>query len=65
LQDFVRFNLMAGDNMAVGRIAARGDDGRIDSYAPILFSNESMGGSSIQSVRRFRVPAFSTCSCGT
>lgn len=32
---------------------------------PILFSNESMGGSSIQSVRRFRVPAFSTCSCGT
>jgi ATP-binding cassette subfamily B protein len=32
-QDFVRFNLTAGDNIAVGRIAARDDDARIEAAA--------------------------------
>ncbi len=32
-QDFVRYNLTAGDNIAVGRIAERGDDQRIAQAA--------------------------------
>jgi ATP-binding cassette subfamily B protein len=32
-QDFVRYNLTAGDNIAVGRIAARGDRARIERAA--------------------------------
>src|SRR3984885_1450975 len=32
-QDFVRYNLSAGDNIAVGKIAARGDSARIERAA--------------------------------
>jgi ATP-binding cassette, subfamily B, bacterial len=32
-QDFVRYNLSAGDNIAVGKIAARGDHARIERAA--------------------------------
>lgn len=32
-QDFVRYNLTAGDNIAVGRIEARGDHARIEAAA--------------------------------
>ncbi|TCI00562.1 ABC transporter ATP-binding protein [Roseococcus sp. SYP-B2431] len=32
-QDFVRYNLTAGDNIAVGRIEARGDQARIEGAA--------------------------------
>jgi ATP-binding cassette subfamily B protein len=32
-QDFVRYNLSAGDNIAVGKIAARGDQARIERAA--------------------------------
>lgn len=32
-QDFVRYNFSAGDNIAVGRIDARGDQGRIERAA--------------------------------
>jgi ATP-binding cassette subfamily B protein len=32
-QDFVRYNFTAGDNIAVGRITARGDHGRVERAA--------------------------------
>ena len=42
-QDFVRYNLSAGDNIAVGKIAARGDHARIERAARRSQADEVIG----------------------
>ena len=42
-QDFVRYNLSAGDNIAVGKIAARGDHSRIERAARRSQADEVIG----------------------
>jgi ATP-binding cassette, subfamily B, bacterial len=42
-QDFVRYNLSAGDNIAVGKIAARGDRARIERAARRSQADEVIG----------------------
>src|SRR6202521_60277 len=42
-QDFVRYNLSAGDNIAVGKIAARGDQPRIERGARRSQADEVIG----------------------
>jgi ATP-binding cassette subfamily B protein len=42
-QDFVRYNLPAGDNIAVGRIEARNDQGRIERAANRSQADEVIG----------------------
>jgi ATP-binding cassette subfamily B protein len=39
-QDFVRYNLPAADNIAVGRIEARGDRGRIEAAASAALADD-------------------------
>ena len=43
-QDFVRYNLTAGDNIAVGRIAAREDHARIERAASSSLADAVIGG---------------------
>ncbi len=57
-QDFVRYNFSAGDNIAVGRISARDDSGRIDRAAERSQADEVVarlpGGYDQQIGKRFR-----------
>ena len=43
-QDFVRYNLTAGDNIAVGRITERGDHARIERAASSSLADAVIGG---------------------
>lgn len=42
-QDFVRYDLTAGDNIAVGRVALRGDRARIEAAAALGRADEVIG----------------------